>query len=59
VRLCLFPALLARREEDVPGKEYGKQMNVKNCLVDCDNFVKGAGQQLGGFEVVVRGVVLV
>jgi len=62
VKLCLFPGLYVRREEVLSGKEYGVGVNVRNCLVECDNFVKGGGEEgrgMEGFSLVVRAVVLV
>jgi hypothetical protein len=59
VKLCLFPGLYKRKEEVLPEMEYGVRVNVRNCLVDCDNFVKASeGVGMEGFEVVVKAVVL-
>jgi hypothetical protein len=60
VKLCLFPALYARGEKELPG-EYGVGVSVRNCLVDCDNFITGDANDVvdGMFSLVVKGVVLV
>jgi len=61
VKLCLFPALYEGKKDAVlpPEKEYGVGVNVRNCLVNCDNFVKASeGMGTEGFGVVVKAVVL-
>ncbi|KXX74365.1 hypothetical protein MMYC01_209542 [Madurella mycetomatis] len=59
IKLCLFPALYSRPEEGLTG-DYGIGVSVRNCLVDCDNFITdddGSGE--GELSLVVKGVVLV
>ncbi|GAB1316044.1 hypothetical protein MFIFM68171_06254 [Madurella fahalii] len=59
IKLCLFPALYSRPEGELT-KDYGIGVSVRNCLVDCDNFVTDdADVGKGGFSLVVKGVVLV
>lgn len=59
IKLCLFPALYSSPEEGLTG-DYGIGVSVKNCLVDCGNFVTdGADSGEDVFSLVVKGVVLV
>lgn len=59
IKLCLFPALYSRAEGELT-QEYGVGVTVKNCLVECDNFVRDRTDvQVEGFTLVVKGVVLV
>ncbi|KAL2022213.1 hypothetical protein VTK56DRAFT_5823 [Thermocarpiscus australiensis] len=60
IKLCLFPALYSRRKEEVTAA-FGIGVDVRNCLVDCDNFITGDQVDVGdgSFSLVVKGVVLV
>jgi hypothetical protein len=59
IKLCLFPALYARAEGELT-QDYGVGVTVKNCLVECDNFVRDRTDvRVEGFTLVVKGVVLV
>jgi len=59
VKLCLFPGLYEGKDVVLPEREYGVGVNVKNCLVSCDNFVKASEEmETEGFVVVVKAVVL-
>ncbi|KAL2131320.1 hypothetical protein VTI74DRAFT_5259 [Chaetomium olivicolor] len=59
IKLCLFPALYSRPEGDLT-RDYGVGVSVRNCLVDCDNFVTdGTDIRKGALSLVVKGVVLV
>jgi hypothetical protein len=60
IKLCLFPALYSRRKEEVT-PEFGIGVNVRNCLVDCDNFIGDNEVDVGDgrFSLVAKAVVLV
>ncbi|KAK4170973.1 hypothetical protein QBC36DRAFT_250419 [Triangularia setosa] len=63
VKLCLFPGLYAKREEEILERQYGVGVNVRNCLIECSNFVNNLEREdddeTQGFLSVVRAVVLV
>ncbi|KAH6842479.1 hypothetical protein B0I37DRAFT_382019 [Chaetomium sp. MPI-CAGE-AT-0009] len=60
IKLCLFPALYSKRREEVTA-EFGIGVDVRNCVVDCDNFITDDQTDVGdgSFSLVVKGVVLV
>lgn len=61
IKLCLFPALYSKRKEEPTTAEFGIGVDVRNCLVDCDNFITDSQTDVGdgSFSLVVKGVVLV
>ncbi|KAK4243272.1 hypothetical protein C7999DRAFT_18360 [Corynascus novoguineensis] len=61
IKLCLFPALYSRPKKDLTA-EFGVEVNVGNCLLDCANFITNENQmgtEDGSFSLIVKGLVLV
>lgn len=60
IKLCLFPALYSRRKAELTA-EFGVGVDVRDCLVDYDNFIADDQIDLGdgSFSLVAKGVVLV
>ena len=60
IKLCLFPALYSRRKEELTA-EFGIGVDVRNCLVDCENFIANDEVDVGdgSFSLVAKGVVLI
>ncbi len=60
IKLCLFPALYARGEHGLETQDWGLGVTVRDCLVECDNFVRDCPDIPGeGFALVFKGIVLV
>ncbi len=60
IKLCLFPALYARGENGLETQDRGLGVTVRDCLVECDNFVRDCPDIPGeGFALVFKGIVLV
>jgi hypothetical protein len=58
VRLCLFPALYSKKEEE-PDRGEGLAVGLTDCLANCANFVVGDADTIdGSYKIVVKAVVI-
>ncbi|KAL2193642.1 hypothetical protein P885DRAFT_63838 [Corynascus similis CBS 632.67] len=61
IKLCLLPTLYSKPKKNLTA-DFGVDVNVGNCLLDCANFITNGdqmGMEDGSFSLIVKGLVLV